>query len=75
VLALPDVLRPFEHEVLGKVRKAGLPGRLDAAPDVIGDVHRDDRNAGQRDTTTRVIATLRVERNIETKAGDRRLST
>ena len=37
------VLRALEHQVLEQVREAGAAGHLVGGPDVVPEVHRDDR--------------------------------
>ena len=67
MLALADVLRALEHEVLEEVREPRLPGRLDAAADVVRDVHRHEGDSALRrhDDRQPVRELLDVKRNFE----------
>ena len=73
VLALADVLRPLEHEVLEKVGEARFAGGLDAAPDVVRDVHghEGDPPLGRHDDGEAVRQALDVVRDFEIEGNGR----
>jgi hypothetical protein len=48
VLTGRDVARPLEHQVLEKMRETGQSRRLVARPDVVPEVHGNDRYGAVR---------------------------
>ena len=67
MLALTDVLRTLEHEMLEQVRESGLSGRFDPAPDVVCHVHRHEWNSTLRrhDDREPVREALDMKRDFE----------
>ena len=60
-LAVGDVLRSLEHQVLEQVRKTGAPLPLVPRPDVVGHGHRHDRRrAIGRDDDAQAVLQARV---------------